>query len=244
MLRPKKEAPFPKGGLDEHEFITYPRRFNGYSWFKPLLVGLIYGVLSIVFMLAVTALTRLLFGTGTVNTSTGYDGMDFYTAAGAFENGATAAIAVPSILIAALIVRDRPISSYFSSMGGWRWKAFFESLAVAIVVLGIPVAVSLLMKGKGDVRFTLPGFILLTLFVPFQSLGEELTFRSYIAQTAGSWFKLPLVGILMQIVLFTVVHPYNVIGMVDIALSALLYMLCCIVTKGIEAPRRCTSSTT
>ena len=92
------------------------------------------------------------------------------------------------------------------------------------------------MKGKGDVRFTLPGFILLTLFVPFQSLGEELTFRSYIAQTVGSWFKLPLVGILVQIVLFTVVHPYNVIGMVDIALSALLYMLCCIVTKGIEAP--------
>ncbi|MBQ9006632.1 MAG: CPBP family intramembrane metalloprotease [Atopobiaceae bacterium] len=63
-----------------------------------------------------------------------------------------------------------------------------------------------------------------------------MTYRSYITQTVSCWSKLPLVGILVQVVAFTVVHPYNIIGMMDIAISALLYTLCCITSKGIEAP--------
>ncbi len=141
------------------------------------------------------------------------------------------------MLLAALIIRDRPISSYFSSMGGWRWKVFLRSLAVAFVVLGIPIIVSFLLKGKtADVRFTIVGFVLLTLFVPFQSLGEELVYRSYLAQTVSSWFMVPPAGVVTQVVLFTMVHPYNFVGIVEIAASAILYMLCCIVAKGIEAP--------
>ncbi len=91
----------------------------------------------------------------------------------------TAAVAVPCLLLAALVMSDHTISSYFSSMGGWRWKVFLRSLAVAFVVLGIPIIVSFLLKGKtADVRFTIVGFVLLTLFVPFQSLGEELVYQS------------------------------------------------------------------
>ena len=215
----------------------YPQRFNGYKWPKALLVGLLYVVFSLIAMFAVTALSRIIFGAPAAsNGATGYDGMDFYTAAGAFENGAAAASAVPCLLLAGLIVRDRPISSYFSSMGGWRWKVFLKSFVAVFVILGIPLIISLLLKEKTAVRFTVPGFILLTLFVPFQGLGEELTYRSYITQTVSCWSKLPLVGILVQVVAFTVVHPYNIIGMMDIAISALLYTLCCITSKGIEAP--------
>jgi hypothetical protein len=120
-------------------------------------------------MLAISVLARVIFGDAvTTGGGEGYDGMDFYTAAGAFENGATAAVAVPCLLLAALVMRDRPISSYFSSMGGWRWKVFLRSLAVAFVVLGIPTIVSFLLKGKtADVRFAIVGFVLLTLFAPF-----------------------------------------------------------------------------
>ena len=35
---------------------------------------------------------------------------------------------------------------------------------------------------------------------------------------------------------FTFVHPYNLVGRVEIAVSALLYMLCCVFTRGLEAP--------
>lgn len=219
----------------EHEFTTYPRRFDAYRWFKPLLVGLAFAVLYVVANVLVGLLTKALFGT-TVS-STGYDDMDFYSAAGAFANGAAVAVYVPCMILAALIVRDRPVSSYFSSMGGWRWKVFLRTLAVAFVILGIPTIVSYLVHGRvGDVRFTLAGFLLLTLLAPLQGVGEELVCRGFITQTVSSWFMLPIAGILAQTVIFTVVHPYNLVGMVEIAVSALLYALVCVVTKGVEAP--------
>ncbi len=34
---------------------------------------------------------------------------------------------VPCLLLAARIVKDRPLSSFFSSMGGWRWKVFLNT---------------------------------------------------------------------------------------------------------------------
>ena len=33
----------------EHEYTTYPRRFNGYKWYKPLLVGLLFGTAVLCF---------------------------------------------------------------------------------------------------------------------------------------------------------------------------------------------------
>lgn len=222
--------------IKEHGYTTYPRRFNGYRWYKPLIVGMLYLLFSLIVGVFLTSLlTKVIFGV--TSHAANYDTMDFFTAAGAFNNGLSAACAVPCMIIAALIVKDRPISSYFSSMGGFRWKIFLKSLAAGFIILGIPTIVWHLLNGKtGGVRFTPAGFILLTLFVPFQSVGEELTFRGYITQTVSSWFKLPIAGIIVQIIIFTAIHPYNIVGRVEIALSALLYALACIFSKGLEAP--------
>ena len=192
----------------EHEFTTYPRRFNGYRWYKPLLVGVLFLVFLIVFTFIVSLLTKLIFG-GAVTTE-GYDGMDFFTASGAFSNGAQAAVSIPAMLLAALIVKDRPISSYFSSMGGFRWKVFLKTLAAAFVILGIPTIIWYLTRGRlSDTRFTLGGFLLLALFIPFQGIGEEMQYRGFFTQTVSSWFMVPIAGIIAQIVFFTpiiVVH--------------------------------------
>ena len=221
--------------VKEHEYTTYPRRFITYKWYKPLLVGVLMIVFLLLFALVVDILTKVIFGG--LTQGEGYDGMDFFTAAGAFDNGAKAAIYVPAFFLAALIVKDRPISSYFSSMGGWRWKVFLRTLLAAFVILGIPTIIWYFMHGKiSDVKFTPAGFILLTLFVPFQSLGEEMTYRGFITQTISSWFCIPAAGIIAQIIFFTVVHPYNIIGIIEIAVSALLYCLICLVSKGVEAP--------
>lgn len=217
------------------EYTTYPRQFVTYKWFKPLLVALIFAVLYVLSAFLITFLTRVLFGT-TVS-SQGYDDMDFYSAAGAFSNGAGAAVYIPCILLAALIVRDRPISSYFSCMGGWRWKSFLKSLLAAFIIIGIPTAVWYFTRGRvSDIRFTLGGFILLSLFIPLQGIGEELIYRGYFMQTVASWFMLPVVGVLAQTLIFSVVHPYNIVGITEIAVSALLYALACILSRGLEAP--------
>ena len=221
--------------ISEHEYTTYPRRFKSYRWYKPLLVALLTGVIVIIGGFLISFLAKAVFGF--TSDASGYDGMDFYTAGGAFYNGAQAAIMVPAIMIATLIVRDRPISSYFSSMGGWRWKVFLKTLAAAFVILGIPTIIWYLTRGRlSDTRFTLGGFLLLALFIPFQGIGEEMQYRGFFTQTVSSWFMVPIAGIIAQIVFFTVVHPYNIVGIIEIAVSAVIYALTCVITKGLEAP--------
>lgn len=219
----------------EHDYTTYPRTFDTYRWYKPLLVGLLFFVFAAILNLGlIDLITKAIFGAKV--SSTGYDDMDFFSAAGAFSNGFSAASVVPCMLLAAVIVKDRPVSSYFSSMGGWRWKVFLKTLAAAFVILGIPTIVMHLVHGRtGDIRFTLGGFIILTLLAPFQGLGEELTDRGYIVQTVSSWFMLPAAGILVQVVIFTMSHPYNIVGKVEIAVSGLLYALVVYFSNGLEA---------
>ena len=220
--------------VKEHEFTTYPRRFNTYKWYKPLVTGVLFLVFMLIASLAVDLISKAVFGS--VVTDTGYDDMDLFTAAGAFSNGAKAAIFVPCLILAALIVKDRPVSSYFSSMGGWRWKVFLKTLAASFVILGIPTIIKLLAQGRtGGVLFTVGGIIILTLFIPLQGIGEEIIFRSYLIQTVSSWFILPAAGIIFQILLFAAVHPYNIIGVVEIAVSALIYALVAVYSRGIEA---------
>ena len=164
------------------------------------------------------------------------DDLDYYSSAGAFFNGAMGAIYIPSLLLAALIVKDRPLSSYFSSGGGWRWKIFLKTFAAVFVIFGIPVIIKFLLNGKsGDVRFTAGGFIFLILFMPATCIAEELMFRGFMMQTAGSWFRLPVIGLIVQTIAFAAAHPYNLTGIIYIAVSAVIYGLICIYSGGIEA---------
>ncbi len=54
-------------------------------------------------------------------------------------------------------------------------------------------------------------------------------------QTVSSWFRLPLIGLIVQAIAFAAVHPYNLTGVIYIAASALIYGLICIYSRGIEA---------
>ena len=220
---------------DKRDFATYPRRFNGYKWYKPLLVGLLFVLFNLICVIAIEIITKLIFSVNV--SSTGYDDMDFFSVAGAFNNGATAAVVVPCLILAALIVKERPLSSYFSSMGGWRWKVFFRMFIAGFIIVGIPNIIWFSLRGKtGDVRLTIGSFLLLAVLIPFQSIGEEMLFRGYITQTVSSWFNMTFAGVIVQIVVFALVHHYNIIGVIEIAVSALIYALICLKTRGIESP--------
>ena len=218
----------------ERDFATYPLRFKTYKWFKPLLVGLLYIVFFFIFLSIVYLISSIAFHT-TV-TSTGYDDLDFYSVPGAFFNNATRIIVIPALLLAAMIVKDRPVSSYFSSMGGWRWKTFLKTFAAGFIIFGIPIFLWFLLHGKvEDVRFSLGGFFLLILLNPLQCVSEELMDRGFIMQTVSSWFNLPIAGLIVQTIVFASSHPYNLIGIIYIALSGVVYGLICIYSRGIEA---------
>lgn len=221
--------------ISEHEYTTYPRRFDSYRWYKPIAVGALFTLFVLIMnVIVISLITKALFGASV--SSTGYDDMDFYTAAGAFQNAAQAASVIPCLLLAAVIVRDRPVSSYFSSMGGWRWKVFLKTFAAALVIAGIPAIVAFALRGKtSGIRFTAGGFIIMALLIPFQGIGEELVYRGYIMQTVSSWFRIPLLGLAVQTIIFSLVHPYNMIGRIEIIVSALIYALVCISARGIES---------
>jgi membrane protease YdiL (CAAX protease family) len=122
-------------------------------------------------------------------------------------------------------------------MGGWRWKVLFKTFIAGLIIVGIPSIVWSFLQGKsGGVKFTIGGLILISVFVPLQGLGEELLFRGYITQTVSSWFRMTAIGVAVQILIFTVIHPYNIIGVISIAVSALIYALVCLCSKGIESP--------
>ena len=222
------------GTVKEHDFGTYPRRFNTYRWYKPLLVAALFLVFKILFDSVINSLSEQLFSL--TATSLDYDTVDFYTVPGVFSYGLRAADVIPCLILAALIVKDRPLSSYFSSMGGWRWKVFFKTFAAGLIVIGIPRVTMFLLHGKtGDVRFTAGGFFLMLALIPFQCIAEEIQFRGFVMQTFGSWFNLTVVGLIAQTVLFAAIHPYNVIGVISIAVAGLIYASACLFSKGIES---------
>ena len=101
---------------------------------------------------------------------------------------------------------------------------------------GIPTIIRYLLHGKAaDVRFTAGGLFLLILLMPLLCIAEELLYRSFITQTFSSWFRLSAAGLIVQTIAFAAVHPYNLTGVIGIAVSAVIYGLISIFSRGIES---------
>ena len=145
------------------------------------------------------------------------------------------ALMIPSFFISSKIVRDRPFSSYLSSRGGWNWEIFAKSLLVALVAYGIITLVEFLIFGvEFDNKFTILTFLAMVIVTLFQSFAEELMCRGFLMQTLGSWFKIPVVAIVLQAVFFTVIHSYNLIGLADVLFSGLCYGVIAWYCDGLE----------
>ena len=226
----------------EHDFLTYPRRFLSYRWYKPLLVALLTVLFAILFSILIFVPVGFFSAVSSGDTSsvvsaaTGYDSMRVGSFTDAVSGFAGLAVFIPALALAAKIVKDRPFSSYSSSRGGWNWKIFFKCLGVALPVAGIPVAISnLIVGGDGVNRFTAAGFIALTILCPLQCAAEEYIFRAFTLQTIGSWSRIPLLAVILSSVLFAAGHPYNLVGVIAVLYSGLLWGLMIRHTHGIEA---------
>ena len=224
-----------------YEYTTFPRAFVTYRWFKPILVFLLGFVFLFVFSFALLGVAAAAAGSidFIANMGFSYDDMDAYTAPGALVNLGSVAIMLAALALAALIVRDRPYSSYSSSRGGWNWGAFAKCLLVAFAVVGIPLVVQTIFfpleSGDGIIRFTAPGLVLCILLVPLQCIAEEYVFRGWLMQTIGAWTKLPVLAVLVQSLAFAAMHPYNLIGVVAIFINGLAWGIIAWQTKGLEA---------
>jgi membrane protease YdiL (CAAX protease family) len=73
------------------------------------------------------------------------------------------------------------------------------------------------------------------LLVPLQATAEEFLFRGYMAQTIGGWLKHPLFAILLPVPLFTIGHQYDVWGLIDVSVFAVVAGWLVWRTGGLEA---------
>ena len=148
------------------------------------------------------------------------------------------AIMIPALWLASAIVRDRPFSSYSSSRGGWSGKVFWKTLPIAMVCISVPAVIDSLFVEHGidnyRMGFTLASFAVVTVLGPLQCIAEEYVFRGLLMQTLGSWFRLPIIAVILQSVIFALMHPYNTIGQIGIFVSGCVFALSAWIGRGIE----------
>lgn len=217
------------------DYITFPRTFEKYRWYKPILVFIIGFIILIILQSVIPIIFGTIFGTGASGTISGGGYEVLNTEWGEIISEVSVIAMIPALYIAAKIVRDRPFSSYSSSRGGWNFKLYFKALIIPLIGLLIYNAIETAIKGpEGNYHFSILFLIVSMIIVPLQCIAEEYVYRGLIMQTFGSWFKIPVVAILLQTILFSVSHGYNISGLMEIFVSGIVCGFLTWKTNGIE----------
>lgn len=218
------------------DYITIGREFENYKWYKPLVTIILSAVIFFILTFILGAIFQLAFGDISAGLSDSYESLNTLGPASLFSY-MILVITIPAIYLASRIVKDRPFSSYASSLGGWRWKLYFKCMAVPLVIYVIFNIVSSLTDGSAiNIQQISPlMFIAFAITIPLQCIAEEYLFRGLIMQSFGSWFNIPILAIIIQALAFGATHSYNSIGVVTIILGGVVYGLLAWKTNGIEA---------
>jgi membrane protease YdiL (CAAX protease family) len=217
------------------DFITFPRTFEKYRWYKPIIVSIVGIIIMLIFQGILTLAFYGVYGGDFILSLSkgGYGAMN--TEIGHIFTDLGIILIIPSLYIASKIVKDRPFSSYSSSRGGWNYKLYFKALIIPLIIYIIENFIIVLLKGpKGTYHFSLMFLFICVILVPLQCIAEEYVFRGLIMQTFGSWFKIPVVAIILQAIIFAVTHSYNSFGIIEVGVSGLVFGFFTWKTNGIE----------
>ena len=223
-----------------NEYTTFPRTFDTYKCCKPLLVGTLTALFTLIGQGILAVISALWIGNGAVGFMQALDknGPFFFSGPGALFAIGGVALILPAFALAVRIVHDRPFSSYSSSRGGWNWKIFFRSLILAFIVFGCMNVVYMVAGGAFDMgitnRFTVIGFLICTLLIPVQAVAEEYVFRGLLMQSIGSWTRLPVLAMVLSSIVFAIFHSYNLMGILAVLSSGLMFAFVTWYTRGLE----------
>ena len=232
----------------EHSYPVYGRQFKSYKWYKPVIVGVLFFIFYLLFAGLLMAGMVFIAGQGATPDvlierlksmfANSYDDMELADAMQSIVSLGSVAVMIPALWLASAIVRDRPFSSYSSSRGGWSSKVFWRTFPVAFICIGIPIIIDNLFYyhnlGNFQMKFTLASFAVVTILGPLQCIAEEYLFRGLLMLTLGSWFRLPIIAVILQSVIFALMHPYNTIGQIGIFVSGCVFALSAWIGRGIE----------
>ncbi len=236
----------PADEKKQYDYITYPRQFVTYRWYKPLITTLLMMIFTLALLILIVVggsmMGRIELGLSTEEfiklAKGGYDSMDLSSITGILINLVAVSVMIPALMLARAIVRDRTWASYSSSRGGWDMGLYIKCQLIAIIVISCPIVgrhIYMHDYSAPDMNFSRVALILILIFGPLQCIAEEYVFRGLFTQTLGSWFRIPIVAIILAALPFVVLHPYNNLGKISILLSGIGFGLAAWIGRGIEA---------
>lgn len=217
------------------EFITFPTTFENYKWYKPILVFIVTAIMYLILNGIITLIFYAIFGQNMISSIVfgGYEVMN--TEAGQIYSDLGIIIILPALYVATKVIKDRPLSSYASSRGGFNYRLYFKALLIPIIIYVIFEIINIFTVGiKGTNHFSITFFIVCLILVPLQCISEEFAFRGLIMQSIGSWVKIPVLTIVIQAIIFAALHGYNNLGVLIIFISGLVMGFFAWKTNGIE----------
>ena len=215
------------------DFITYPKTFENYKWYKPILV-LIVSIVAYVILIFLLTLVFGFISLGSYMISPmplSHEVMadpsrEIFTDLCLF-------MMVPALYFGSMIVKDRPFSSYLSTRGKWNYKLYLKAFIIPFIIVLLSALLPFNSQG-GVSNFSLLLLIATIIFIPLQCIAEEVIYRGFVMQTFGAWFKIPLAAIILQSVVFTIGHGYNIAGISEVFVSGIIYGIFTWKTNGIE----------
>lgn len=217
------------------DFLTFPKTFENYKWYKPILVFIITAAIFAILNIVVFKIFHQYFGTDVMAgiIRGGYEVLD--TEIGLIFSDLLIILFIPSLYIASRIVRDRPFSSYGSSRGGWNFKLYLKALIIPLILFIVFMSIDTIIQGPdGTYHFSIAFLIITLITVPLQCIAEEYAFRGLVLQTFGSWLNIPVLAIVIQSIIFAVSHSYNSLGIIEVLVFALIMGYFTWKTNGIE----------
>ncbi len=199
------------------DYITFPKTFESYRWYKPIIVFILFFIIMIILSGITVFVTSQIFGPHFMNVLFSKNTEFRHDAVAFFFSNFMIFLIVPSLYLASKIVKDRPFSSYTSLSGKWNHKLYFKSLAIPLILFLIYVVVDATLFGTtGKFEFSLPILIAAIISIPLQCIAEEYAFRGFLMQTLGSWLNIPVLALIIQAVIFAVVHGYGSFATISI----------------------------
>ena len=206
---------------EDKEFTTFPTFLETYAWYKPILILIIAAIVSLAISFAALSIIRANPRSG------GIMGLIF--------TAITVIAMIPGIYIGTKLLYKIPFSTQVAPVRKWNWGIYIKAFVIALIVYLIIMSINISASGA-KISNNLPiALLLLCLILPiFQGFAEEYLCRGLLMQTFGSWFKIPIIAIILQAAIFAVMHPYHLFSLLSVLCTGIVYGLITWYAQGLE----------
>lgn len=207
---------------EEKEFTTFSSTLETYAWYKPFLIIIIAAILSLV-------ISSVIFKIAGVNVKAGGIERIIYSSI-------TMIALIPGIYIGFKLLYKIPFSTQIAPIRKWNWGIYIKAFIITLIVYGVFQVVPLLVSGKPNITNTSIAVLILCLILPLvQGFAEEYLCRGLLMQTFGSWFKIPIVAIFLQAIIFSLLHPYEILAAIGVFCVGFVYGFITWYGQGLES---------